>query len=95
MNLKSEPLVIWASILVALQVLTAGAALTDVIGEDTAALCILVVAALQAGTQFYVRSQVTPNASVAARVNSSGEVVAGDASSVANDKEVILAPKDG
>lgn len=58
--MKNEPLLIWSSILVTLQVLTAGAALGDVIGATVAALVALVVAALQAGTTFYVRGKVTP-----------------------------------
>lgn len=58
--MKNEPLLIWSSILVTLQVLAAGAALADVIGATVAALVALVVAALQAGTTFYVRGKVTP-----------------------------------
>lgn len=58
--MKNEPLLIWSSILVGLQVLTAGAALADVVGKDTAAFCVLIVAALQAATSFYVRGRVTP-----------------------------------
>lgn len=58
--MKHEPVVLWSSILVTLQVLAAGSALADVIGKDVAALLVLIVAALQAGTQFYVRSLVTP-----------------------------------
>jgi hypothetical protein len=57
---KNEPVLIWSSILVTLQVLAAGAALSDVIGKDVAALVALIVAALQAGTQFYIRGRVTP-----------------------------------
>jgi hypothetical protein len=58
--MKSEPVLIWSAVLVTLQVLTGGAALADVVGDKTAGLAILVVAALQAGTAFYVRGQVTP-----------------------------------
>lgn len=58
--MKREPVVVWSSILVVLQVLAAGAALGDVVGKDVAALLALIVAALQAGTQFYIRGQVTP-----------------------------------
>lgn len=58
--MKNEPLLIWSSVLVTLQVLAAGAALADVIGATVAALVALVVAALQAGTTFYVRGKVTP-----------------------------------
>lgn len=58
--MKNEPVLIWSSTLVTLQVVSAGAALSDVIGKDVAALVALIVAALQAGTSFYVRGQVTP-----------------------------------
>lgn len=58
--MKKEPVVLWSSILVVLQVIVAGSALTDVLGKNVAALCALIVAALMAGTQFYVRGQVTP-----------------------------------
>jgi hypothetical protein len=58
--MKNEPILIWSSILVTLQVIAAGAALGDAIGKDVAALVALIVAALQAGTQFYVRGRVTP-----------------------------------
>lgn len=58
--MKNEPLLIWSSILVTLQVVTGGAALADFIGAALAGLFILVVAALQAGTQFYIRGKVTP-----------------------------------
>lgn len=58
--MKREPVLIWSSVLVVLQVISAGAALSDVIGKDVAALVALIVAALQAGTQFYIRGRVTP-----------------------------------
>lgn len=58
--MKNEPVLLWSSILVALQVLVAGSALTDTLGKTVAALCALIVAALQAGTAFYIRGRVTP-----------------------------------
>lgn len=58
--MKNEPVLVAMSVLAALQVLTAGSALANVIGPDAAALAVLVVAAAQAGIQFYVRGQVTP-----------------------------------
>jgi uncharacterized membrane-anchored protein len=58
--MKREPLLIWSSVLVVLQVIVAGTVLTESIGPKHAALCALIVAALQAGTAFYVRGQVTP-----------------------------------
>lgn len=58
--MRREPVVLWSSILVTLQVIVAGSVLTDTLGPNVAALCALIVAALQAGTAFYVRGQVTP-----------------------------------
>lgn len=86
-----EPLLIWSSILVVLQILAGGAALGDVIGADSAGLFILAVAALQGGTQFYIRGQVTPNVSVAASVVS-GDVVAGPASPQPDGSPVTVIP---
>lgn len=63
---KREPVVLVMSVLAALQIITAGTALADVIGKDLAGLMVLVVAAVQAGVQFYVRGQVTPSVNVAA-----------------------------
>lgn len=48
------------STLAALQVLTGGAALGDVLGAKAAGPCTVAVAAAQTGLQFYVRDQVTP-----------------------------------
>ncbi|MDE9365973.1 hypothetical protein PZ938_10195 [Luteipulveratus sp. YIM 133132] len=81
--LRRRPVVVVMSVLAALQILTAGAALGDVIGAKAAALCVLVVAAAQSGIQFYVQAQVTPNGDVAAQVDAAGtdhaEMVAGPA----------------
>lgn len=91
MNKTREPLLIWSSILVVLQILAGGAALGDVIGLNAAGLFILVVAALQGGTQFYIRGQVTPNVDVAASVVA-GEVVAGPASPQPDGSPVAVVP---
>lgn len=93
MNTSKEPLLIWSSILVALQILTGGAALTDIIGLNAAGFAILVVAALQGGTQFYLRGQVTPNVSVVARETNGGEIVAGPASAVEDNQPVAVVPQ--
>jgi hypothetical protein len=58
--MKNEPLLIWSSILVTLQVMAAGAALGDLVGATVFGVFALGVAALQAGTQFYIRGKVTP-----------------------------------
>lgn len=91
MNKTREPLLIWSSILVVLQILAGGAALGDVIGLQAAGLFILVVAALQGGTQFYIRGQVTPNVDVAAAVVG-GEVVAGPAAPQPDGSAVAVVP---
>jgi hypothetical protein len=91
MSKTREPLLIWSSILVALQILAGGAALGEVIGLQSAGLFILVVAALQGGTSFYVRGQVTPNVDVAAAVVQ-GEVVAGPASPQDDGTPVAVVP---
>lgn len=76
---KSRPVVIAMSVLAGLQVLGAGAALTEVIGGKAAALFVLVVAAAQVGVQFYVQSQVVPVVDVAAYRDGAGDIVSGPA----------------
>lgn len=75
-----RPVLATMSILVGAQVLTAGASLAEVIGQDTAGLLALAVAAVQAGLAFYVQGQVTPFAAVAARRHVDGRVTLGPAS---------------
>jgi len=95
MNTTKQPLLIWSSILVTLQMVTGGAALGDFIGERTAGLCILIVAALQAGTAFYIRGLVTPNISVAATIDDHGNYRASDANpEAAAGTRVDIAPVD-
>lgn len=98
--MNREPLLIWSSTLVTLQILAGGAALGDVIGLQTAGLAILVVAALQGGTSFYIRGQVTAASTVIAQTTKEGGVVAGAASAVADGAPVSvdvtqLAPAPG
>ena len=92
MNNTKQPLLIWSSVLVTLQILTGGAALGDLIGLQLAGFFILVVAALQGGTQFYIRGMMTPNVSVAARVDDQGSVVAGPAAPQADGSPVNVVP---
>lgn len=76
---KSRPVIITMSVLAGLQILTAGAALSDVIGPKAAAFFVLVVAAAQGGVQFFVQAMVTPTADVIAYRNKNDYVVAGEA----------------
>lgn len=87
--MKREPLLLWCSILVTLQILTGGAALGDFIGLRLAGLLILGVAALQGGTQFYIRGQVTPTADVVAQVPPSGVGVVAGPASIVEDGEPV------
>lgn len=82
---KSRPVLITMSVLAGLQVLTAGAALTDTIGKDAAAFLVLAVAAVQAGVQFYVQAQVVPLADVSAYLDKHGEQVSGPAAPPAGE----------
>ena len=77
---KSRPVLITFSVLAGLQILTAGTALADVIGAQTAGLIVLAVAAVQAGMSFYVQGQVVPLVDTAAYVDTKGNTVAGPAS---------------
>ena len=79
---KSRPVIITMSVLAGLQILTAGAALGEVIGVKLAAFFVLLVASAQGGVQFFVQAAVTPAADVIAYRNKDDVVVTGDA---AND----------
>ena len=81
---KSRPVIIIMSVLAGLQILVAGAALTDVVGGKVAAFLVLLVAAAQGGVQFYVQSLVTPTQDVVAYRDKSGSVVPGE---LANDAD--------
>lgn len=88
---KSRPVLITFSVLAGLDVLSAGAALGDVIGVKVLALLVLATKAVQTGMSFYVQGQVTPQADVAAYVNDHGSVVAGPAAGVTNGVLVDVA----
>lgn len=88
---KSRPVLITFSVLAALQILTAGATLSDVIGEQVAALLVLLVASVQAGMSFYVQGVVVPQEDVAAYINSAGNAVAGPAAGMTNGSPVKIA----
>jgi len=88
-----NPLLIWSSILVGLQILAGGAALGDVVGLQAAGLFVLIVAALQGGTQFYQAGQVTASAEVVAVVGPQGDTVAGPASVENDGTPVNVTPK--
>ena len=74
-----KPLLVLFSVLAGAQILTAGAALGDVIGARPAALIALLVAAVQAGATFYARGVVLPASQVAAYVDTEGRTVSGPA----------------
>lgn len=62
---KNEPVLLWMSILAALQVLFGGWSGIQLLADNETlaafgAVGVLAVAAAQVGVQFYVRGQVTP-----------------------------------
>jgi hypothetical protein len=85
---KSRPVLITFSILAALQVLTAGSALSDVLGKDVAGLIILGIAAVQVGMTFYVQNAIVPLEDSVAYINKGGVAVAGPAAGLTNGTAV-------
>jgi hypothetical protein len=85
---KSRGVVIFGSILAALQFLAAASALSDMIGKETFGIFVIAVGAIQIGWSFYQEEQVIPYQDAAAYVDRSGQVVAGPAGGVTNGKLV-------
>lgn len=90
--MKSRPVLITFSILAGLQILTAGAALGDIIGAELAAFFVLAVAAAQGGMSFYVQGVVVPTQDVGAFQNTAGQMVAGPAAGATNGTPVVVEP---
>lgn len=90
--MKSRPVLIGNIVFTVLNVLTAGAALQDVLGDTTFALIVLGVTAAQAGFNVYAQSIVVPQEDVAAFVNSDGNLVAGNAGGPSNGTAVDVVP---
>jgi hypothetical protein len=92
---KSRPVLIVFSILSGLDVLFGGAALGNIIGVDTLALCILGTKAVQVGMTFYVQGTVTPTKDVAAYdAGDQRGIVAGPAAAPANGVpvDIVVSP---
>lgn len=89
---KSRPVLIVFSILAGLQVLSAGAALSDIVGPAVFGLFALGVAAVQVGMTFYVQNLTVPLADVAAYVSGgpTPAVIAGPAAAVTNGTVVTV-----
>jgi hypothetical protein len=93
--MKSKPVLIIFSTLAGLQVLTAGAALGDVVGPKLFGLFALGVAAVQVGMTFYVQNQTVPLQNVAAyESGTAAGVVAGPAAVPANGVPVDVTVAD-
>lgn len=91
MSPTSRTHILVGAVLAALQILNGGAALGDVIGAKAFGLFALVVAAFQAGWQFYTSATSIPTSAVAAVVDSkTGTVVAGPAADQPNGTAVAV-----
>lgn len=90
--MKSRGIVIFGSILAALQFLAGAAALADIIGKTPFALFVIGVGAVQVGWATYQQGVVVPTQDVAAYMNSSGNVVAGPAAGATNGTPVVVEP---
>ena len=86
--MKSHGVLIFGSILAALQFLAGAAALGDLVGDQVFGLFVIVVGAVQVGWAAYQQQQVVPYQDTAAFVNKDGHVVAGPAAGVTNGKSV-------
>lgn len=75
-----RPVLLALSALAGVDVVIAGAAFQDVIGETAAGLALLVMAAVKVGVAFYLQGQVVPLKNTVAYARH-GDVVAGGASS--------------
>lgn len=89
---KSRAVLIFGSVLAALQFLAASAALADIIGKEVFAIFVIAVGAIQVGWATYQQQQVVPLRDAAAFVNTQGQVVAGPASGVTDGKAVDVVP---
>lgn len=85
---KSRPVLITFSILAALQVLTGGSVLADLLGKDIASFIILLIAAVQVGMTFFVQNQTVPVRDSVAYINENGDAVAGPAAGLTNGTAV-------
>lgn len=90
--MKSRPVLITFAVLAALDILSTGAALGDVIGIKALALFVLATKAVQVGMSFYVQNGVVPTRDVAAYQNNVGQVVAGPAAGATNGTPVTVEP---
>lgn len=86
--MKSRGVVIFGSVLAALQFLAAATALADIIGKTPFAIFVIAVGAVQVGWAFFQQNTVTPAADVGAYLNAQGRMVAGSAAGVTTGKEV-------
>ncbi len=77
---KARPVLLVATVLFALQALTATSAFTDVVTKDVASLIVAIIAVGQLALGFYTQSKVVPMEDTGAYVNTDGEMVAGPAS---------------
>lgn len=91
--MKSRPVVIFGSVLAALQFLASAAALGDMLGKDKFAMFVIGVGAVQVGWAAYQQSTVVPVADVAAYTDKMGTVVAGPAAQPTNGTPVTVEEK--
>lgn len=92
---KPQPILVFMSVLVALDVMVAGAALGNVLKPDLVGFLLLIMAGLKMGSAYYIRGQVVPLSDVGAFVNDQRQMVAGPASVVPDDEPVTVHEADG
>lgn len=91
---KPQPILKWMSILVGVDTIAGGAALSNFLAPDMIGLILLILAGSKVGLAFYLRGQVVPFADVGAYRNEHAEMVAGPASPVRNETPVAVRAED-
>jgi hypothetical protein len=89
---KNRTVIVVTGILAMFQFLAGAAMLADYIGDKPAGIFVLLVGAVQAGWAIIQQALVVPVGDVAAYVDNSGQVVAGNAAGATNGTPVMVEP---
>lgn len=85
-------MIVWQAVLLGLGVMTGGTALADVVDVQIVGVAALTVAALNAGTQYYIAQTRTENGAVVSYQGKDGTIRAGEASVIPTDAPLAVAP---
>jgi len=89
---KNRTVIVVTGILAMFQFLAGAAMLADYIGDKPAGIFVLLVGSVQAGWAIIQQALTVPVGDVAAYVDNSGQVVAGNAAGATNGTPVMVEP---